>query len=116
MAISFEAIGERMATFTAGSGLTEGKVCKISANGTVGPCSEEGFCGVVSQVRGGMAGVILGGFVELSYAGTTAPGLGYTVLTTNKAGEVVPAAEDGTGRTCLVVSVDTVNKRIGLFL
>ena len=63
-----------------------------------------------------MAGVILEGFVELSYAGTTAPGLGYTVLTTNKAGEVVPAAEGGTGRTCLVVSVDTVNKKIGLFL
>lgn len=116
MAISFEAIGERMVTFTAASGLTEGKVCKISANGTVGPCSEEGFCGVVGQVRGGMAGVILEGFVELSYAGTTAPGLGYTILTTNKAGEVVPAAEGGTGRTCLVVSVDTVNKKIGLFL
>ena len=38
MAISFEAIGERLVTFAAGSGLTAGKVCKISANGTVGPC------------------------------------------------------------------------------
>ena len=73
MAISFEAIGERLATFAAGSGLTAGKVCKISANGTVGPCSEEGFCGVVSEVRGGAAGVILDGYVELSYAGATAP-------------------------------------------
>ena len=63
MAISFEAIGERLATFAAGSGLTAGKVCKISANGTVGPCSEEGFCGVVSEVRGGAAGVILDGYV-----------------------------------------------------
>ena len=46
MAISFEAIGQKMVTFAAGTGLAEGKVCKISANGTVGPCSEEGFCGV----------------------------------------------------------------------
>ena len=43
MAISFEAIGQKMVTFAAGTGLAEGKVCKISANGTVGPCSEEGF-------------------------------------------------------------------------
>ena len=39
MAISFEAIGQKMVTFAAGTGLAEGKVCKISANGTVGPCS-----------------------------------------------------------------------------
>ena len=36
MAISFEAIGERMVTFAAGTGLKEGKVCKVTANGTVG--------------------------------------------------------------------------------
>ena len=116
MAISFEAIGERLVTFAADTGLTAGKVCKISANGTVGPCSEEGFCGVVSEVRGSMAAVLLEGYAELSYAGSTAPSLGYAVLTTNKAGEVVPAEEGGTGRTCLVVSVDAANKKIGLFL
>ena len=38
MAISFEAIGERMVTFAAGTGLKEGKVCKMTANGTVGAC------------------------------------------------------------------------------
>ena len=112
MAISFEAIGQKMVTFAAGTGLA-GKVCKISANGTVGPCSEEGFCGVVSQIRGGAAGVILEGYVELSYAGSTAPSLGYAILTTDKAGEVVPGTS---GRTCLIVSVDSTNKKIGLFL
>ena len=95
MEISFEAIGQKMVTFAAGTGLAEGKVCKISANGTVGPCSEEGFCGVVSQIRGGAAGVILEGYVELSYAGSTAPSLGYAILTTDKAGEVVPDCERG---------------------
>ena len=113
MAISFEAIGQKMVTFAAGTGLAEGKVCEVAADGAVGPCSEEGFCGVVSQIRGGAAGVILDGYVELSYAGSTAPSLGYAILTTDKAGEVVPGTS---GRTCLIVSVDSTNKKIGLFL
>ena len=41
MAISFEAIGERMVTFAAGTGLKEGKVCKMTANGTVGACGKD---------------------------------------------------------------------------
>ena len=114
MAISFEAIGERMVTFAAGMGLKEGKVCKVTANGTVGACGkDDSFIGVVSSVRGGAANVVMGGYVEVSYAGTTTPALGYAVLATDENGEVVPAT---TGRTCLVVSVDAANKKIGLFL
>ena len=114
MAISFEAIGERMVTFAAGTGLKEGKVCKVTANGTVGACGkDDSFIGVVSSVRGGAANVVMGGYVEVSYAGTTAPALGYAVLATDEDGEVVPAPP---GRTCLVVSVDAASKKIGLFL
>ena len=114
MAISFEAIGERMVTFAAGTGLKEGKVCKMTANGTVGACGkDDSFIGVVSSVRGGAANVVMGGYVEVSYAGTTAPALGYAVLATDENGEVVPAT---TGRMCLVVSVDAASKKIGLFL
>ena len=114
MAISFEAIGERMVTFAAGTGLKEGKVCKMTANGTVGACGkDDSFIGVVSSVRGGAANVVMGGYVEVSYAGTTTPALGYAVLATDENGEVVPAT---TGRTCLVVLVDAANKKIGLFL
>ena len=114
MAISFEAIGERMVTFAAGTGLKEGKVCKVTANGTVGACGkDDSFIGVVSSVRGGAANVVMGGYVEVSYAGTTAPALGCAVLATDENGEVVPAAA---GRTCLVVHVDAANKKIGLFL
>ncbi len=114
MAISFEAIGEKMVTFAAGSGLAAGKVCKVTANGTVGACNEDdGFCGVVSRVRGGLASVIMAGYVELSYSGETAPSLGYAVLAADKNGDVVPAAA---GRTCLVVHVDAAQKRVGLFL
>ena len=114
MAISFEAIGERMVTFAAGSGATAGKVCKITANGTVGACGEgDSFCGVVSQVRDGAASVIMAGYVELAYAGDTAPSLGYAALETDEDGEVVPATS---GRTYLIVKVDTASKKIGLFL
>lgn len=114
MAISFEAIGERMVTFAAGTGLKDGKVCKMTANGTVGACGkDDSFIGVVSSVRGGAANVVMGGYVEVSYAGTTTPALSYAVLATDENGEVVPAAA---GRTCLVVSVDATNKKIGLFL
>lgn len=77
MAISFEAIGERMVTFAAGTGLKEGKVCKMTANGTVGACGEnDSFIGVVSSVRGGAANVVMGGYVEVSYRFTfcEAPG------------------------------------------
>ena len=114
MAISFEAIGERMVTFAAGSGLKAGKICKVTANGTVGPCEEDdSFCGVVSAIRDGAASVVMGGYVEMSYAGDTAPALGYSVLAADENGEIVPATA---GRTCLVVHVDTAGKKIGLFL
>ena len=86
----------------------------MTANGTVGACGkDDSFIGVVSSVRGGAANVVMGGYVEVSYAGTTAPALGYAVLATGENGEVVPAT---TGRTCLVVHVDAANKKIGLFL
>ena len=114
MAISFEAIGERMVTFAAGSGLKAGKVCKMTANGTVGPCgADDSFCGVVSAIRDGAASVIMGGYVEVSYAGDTAPSLGYAVLAADENGEIVPATS---GRTCLIVNVDAAGKKIGLFL
>lgn len=114
MAISFEAIGERLVTFAAGEGLQEGKACKVTANGTVGACGEEdSFIGVVTSVRDGAACVQMEGFAELSYAGTTAPELGYAVLAADEDGQIVPATS---GRTCLVVSVDTAKKKIGLFL
>ena len=114
MAISFEAIGEQVVTFAAGAGAAPGKICKITANGTVGPCEEgDSFCGVVSQVRGGAASVIMGGYVEASYAGQTAPSLGYAVLAADENGQIVPASS---GRSYLVVHVDAVNKKIGLFL
>ena len=63
--ISFEGIGQQVATFEAAAGVTAGHVVKMSDNGKVSKCSEgDDFCGVVLNVRGGCAGVQLRGFVR----------------------------------------------------
>ena len=122
MAISFGAIGERYVTFLAGSGAEAGVLCKVTGNAEVGACaSGDCFCGVVTQVRGGTASVLMGGYVELPYTGT-APAAGFAELVADGAGGVrVPAAATASkpaemGRSYLVVRVDTAGKTVGLFL
>ena len=113
MAISFDAIGERYVTFFAGQTAEDGKLCKMTANGTVGNCAaNDDFCGVITQVRGGTASVLMNGYVELPYTGS-APSLGYSVLVAG-ASDSVKSAESG--KTYLVVNVDTTAKTVGLFL
>lgn len=41
MSISYEGIGAWCATFAAGTGAEEGKVVKVSANGTVSKCAAD---------------------------------------------------------------------------
>ena len=63
--ISFEGIGAVVATFAAADGVKGGQVVKVSANGTVGPCSAgDKFCGVALEPRAGAAGVQVAGFVH----------------------------------------------------
>ena len=113
MAINFGAIGEQYVTFKAGTGLAEGEVCKVSANGTVSACEEDDvFAGVADEIRGDKVGVILGGYVEVPCSGTL-PDPGYVILAADGDGGVYEADE---GRTCLVVNVDSTNDIIGLFL
>ena len=65
--ISFEGIGQQVATFEAAAGVTAGHVVKMADNGKVSKCSEgEDFCGVALNVRGGCAGVQLRGCATLS--------------------------------------------------
>lgn len=113
MAISFEAIGQTLVTFAAEATLEAGRVCRVTKNGTVGACEAgESFCGVAAQVRGGLAGVVTQGYVELPYSGT-APTPGYAALAADAEGGV--CTQEG-GREYLVVQVDTQNKIAGLFL
>ena len=113
MAISFDAIGERYVTFFAGETAEDGKLCKVTANGTVGKCAaDDAFCGVITQVRGGTASVLMNGYVELPYTGT-APSVGYCILAAADDASVKSAES---GKTYLVVNVDTAAKTVGLFL
>ncbi len=108
MNVSFEEIGRISASFAADSA-TAGHVCAMSANGKVAACADGGsFIGVVETFRSGVAGVQLHGFVELPYTGT-APTLGYATLAANGSGGVKTAQS---GRSCLVICVDTAAKTV----
>ena len=111
--ISFDSIHETLVTFAAASGLQAGQVCKVTADGTVGACSNgDVFCGVAGPIRKGSVGVQMGGYAEVPYTGTK-PGYGYVTLAANGSGGV-KAAESG--KTCCVVKVDTTAGVVGLFL
>lgn len=114
MAISFNAIGERYVTFLAGDTAQAGALCRVTANAEVGACAAgERFCGIVTQVRGGTASVLMGGYVELPYSGS-APALGYAQLSADGNGGVQTDAD--AGGWYLVVRVDPEQSTVGLFL
>ena len=124
MKVSYEGIGQWAATFACGQ-VTEGEMVKISGNGEVSVCAAgDGFCGqVLSVARDGSAcAVALGGMVTAPYSGDAAPVLGWCGLAADGDGGVqaVAAAETdsesaqtGTsGRSYLVVDVDTSGKTV----
>ena len=111
--ISFEGIGQQVATFEAAAGVTAGHVVKMADNGKVSKCSEgDGFCGVALNVRGGCAGVQLRGFVTLKCAGSET--VGYNSLVADGSGGVKKATSGGVN--VLVVSVDATAKTCVVFL
>ena len=102
--ISFDGIGQEVATFEAASGVTAGHVVKMADNGKVSKCSEgDDFCG---------AGVQLRGFVTLKCAGTET--VGYVSLVADGSGGVKKATSGGVN--VLVVSVDATAKTCVVFL
>ena len=109
MKVAFNSIGEHLVTF-ASNGVNKGEPVKVSAAGTVSPCSAgDVFDGAAVDVRGGYASVALDGFVTLPYTGT-APGIGHVTLAADGSGGVKTAASGG--RTVLAVDVDTAAKTV----
>lgn len=114
--VDFTGIGIETVTLFADAELSAddvGKVCKVSADKTAGPCAaEDVFYGVLSQVDLGgvnpVAAVDWRGFKEVDFSGD-APGLGYVELVADGDGGVKTPAEAGTGRMYQVVSVDAVS-------
>ena len=82
MNVSYEGIGQWAATFAC-SGVSEGQAVKVSGNGTVAACAENGEASdgvVLSVARDGKAcSVAMGGMVTVSYSGT-APTAGWNTL------------------------------------
>ena len=111
MSISYEGIGAWMLGPRIGKFVKnkEGKVVKVSANGTVSKCAaNDGFCGVVAAMgRDGKAcSVQLGGLVRVPYSGETAPAVGWNLL----------AADGNGGVSYLAVEVDTTGKTMTIML
>ena len=108
MNISFDGIGEVIATFAveAEAELAPGDAVVITGDGEVGLGSDGGqICGVVVSVaEDGCAGVQIDGLVRVNYSGSSAPTVGWDLISTDGAGNI-KAAESG-GVSCMVVSVD----------
>ena len=65
--ISFEGIGELVATFACEETVQAGQVVKVTGPGTVGPCSDgDRFCGVALSAADGYAAVQLAGFITVA--------------------------------------------------
>ena len=115
MDISLNGYGEKAATFKAQSGVAAGLPVKMTANGTVGACSDgDAFCGIALNVRGGYCAVQLSGYANAPYTGSPAPAVGYQTLSAGTGGSV-KAATTG-GRSILVTDVDTASKKCGFIL
>lgn len=106
MSISFEGIGQVLATFEVEENVTEGCVVTVTADSTVG-LGQAGdlFCGVlVRSEEDGFGAVQIEGMATVSYSGSAAPAVGFETLASDGAGGV-KAVESG-GFVYLVLSVD----------
>lgn len=108
MSISFNGIGEVIATFKVEDmeALNAGDAVVITGDGEIGLGADgEQICGVVIGVEeDGCAAVQMDGLVQVNYSGSTAPETGWELLCVDGTG-CVKAVESG-GVSCLVVSVD----------
>lgn len=112
MKFSYEGIGALCATFAADGDIEKNAPVKLTDNGTVAACADgDGFIGIASACRGGVATVQLKGFVRLPYTGS-APSLGFQSLTASAAG-----VKTGTGtEKVLVTNVDTAKMTVEFML
>ncbi len=115
MKVSFEGIGECVASFYNDSGARaeSGAPVKLSGNGKVAACGDgELLFGVAVSAGEEFAAVQVQGFVILPYSGT-APSVGYAKLSADGKGGV---KKDDNGKSYAIVQVDTTTKTIGLML
>lgn len=116
MSVAFNGIDNQVVTFQADQG-EAGDTMAMEDNNrvTVAP-SGAAPVGVLQGKRCGHGAVQIRGYVQVSYSGSAAPSLGWNSLVANGNGGMRMAASGETGRACLVVHLNTVEKTIGLFL
>ena len=107
MKVSFEGIGEMVATFEISGEVAAGDMVKLDEDGKVSACdSDEEFLGVAVTVREGFAGVQFSGMAQVSCDGALK--CGWRALAADGMGGVKAAAANG--REYLVVAVDGTAK------
>ena len=105
MEISFEGIGQVVATFAKEKGVEAGMAVAMTANDTVGMgAAGDAPCGVVLTAKEDSCAVQVGGFVKVAYTGT-APTVGYGMIGLDGKGGIQTATSGGL--TCLIAQVDT---------
>ena len=109
MDVSFNGIGDKLVTFLS-NGAEKGQVVKVSGEGAVAPCENDGvFDGVAVLADGGYAGVRLRGFVDVAYSeDSEAPKVGHNTFVADGNGGV--RVDKTNGKDYLTVAVDTVNR------
>ena len=104
MKVSFEGIGEMVATFPVTEEVEKGCMVKLDEDGCVSPCVDgEEFIGMAVNSRQGFAGVQFAGMAQVAYSGI-APGCGWVKLSADGNGGV---KADENGHEYLVVATDT---------
>ena len=105
--ISFDGIGEVVATFTCGKDVKAGQVVKLTGNGAVDACSDgDRFCGVALTAEDGYAAVQGAGLVKVAAAEGVAVGWN-KLLADGTGGVKKDSAASPTGGDYLVISVDS---------
>ena len=115
MKVSFEGIGECVATFynNAAKGAQAASPVKMSGDGEVSTCvNGDRFFGAALTGEGDYCAVQTQGYFEFTYSGT-APSFGFVKFTANGSGGV---KVDAAGGELLVVKVDTAAKVVGIML
>lgn len=111
--ISFEGVGQVLATFQCQGEVKMGQVVKVSGDGTVAPCAAgERIAGVAAVVRDGCASVQVAGFVTVAASGVSS--VGWVKLSADGAGGM--KADTSAGTAYLVVSADSENDSAVLLL
>jgi hypothetical protein len=102
--ISFDGVGQVIATFQVEDGAVDGGVVTMTGDGTVGLGKASDLpCGVLlDRSEDGVGAVQVEGMATVSFTGE-APTVGYGALVCDGQGGV---AKNDSGRLCLIVSVD----------